>query len=98
LLDTNCCFLLSMFIVILSHFLKIFNLDDLISSENNTSGGDNDREEKEFMVFPYNIELYFVATTVIPVVKAESVFLKLFLFIFFINFFVKKLNLSIYYF
>ena len=87
-----------MFIVIVSHFLKIFNLDDLLSSENNTRGGDKDKEEKEFIVFPYKIELYLVATTVIPVAKAESVFLKLSLFIFFINFFVKKLSLSIYFF
>ena len=62
----------------------------LLSSENNTRGGDSDKEEKEFIVFPYKIELYLVATTVIPVAKAESVFLKLSLFIFFINFFVKK--------
>ena len=76
----------------------MFNLDDVLSIENNTSGGDKDKEEKEFIVFPYKIELYLVATTVIPVAKAESVFLKLSLFIFFINFFVKKLSLSIYYF
>ena len=75
-----------------------YNLDEFISRENNTSGGDKDNEEKEFIVFPYNVELYFVATTVIPVAKAESVFLKLFLLIFFINFFVGKLSLSIYYF
>ena len=72
-----------MFIVIVLEFLKIFNLDDLLSSENNTRGGDKDKEEKEFMVFPYKIELYFVATTVIPVANAESVFLKLSLVIFF---------------
>ena len=90
LLDIICCFLLSIFIVIVSDFLKIFNLDDLLSSENNIRGGDKDKEEKEFMVFPYKIELYFVATTVIPVANAESVFLKLSLFTFFINFFVKK--------
>ena len=36
------------------------------------------------------VELLLVATTVIPVVKVESVFLKLSLFIFFIKFFVKK--------
>ena len=41
---------------------------------------------------------YLVAITVIPVAKAESVFLKLFLFTFFILFFVKKLSLSIYFF
>ena len=87
-----------MFIVIVLEFLKILNLDDLLSSENNTRGGDKDKEEKEFRVFPYKFELYLVATTVIPVAKAESVFLKLSLFIFFINFFVKKLSLSIYYF
>ena len=79
-----------MFIVIVSEFLKILNLDDLLSSENNTRGGDKDKEEKKFMVFPYKIELYLVVTTVIPVAKAESAFLKLFLFTFFIHFFVKK--------
>ena len=63
-----------MFIVIVSHFLKIFNLDDLLSSENNTRGGDKDKEEKEFIVFPYKIELYLVATTVMPVAKDESVY------------------------
>ena len=79
-----------MFIVIVSHFLKIFNFDDLLSSENNTRGGDKDSEEKEFIVFPYKIVLYLVATTVIPVAKAESVFLKLSLFTYFIIFFAKK--------
>ena len=57
LFDINCCFLLNIFIVIFSDFLKIFNLVDLLSSENNTRGGDRDKEEKEFIVFPYNIEL-----------------------------------------
>ena len=47
-------------------------------------------EEKEFIVLPYKTKLYLVATTVIPVAKAESVFLKLSLLTFFINFFVKK--------
>ena len=74
------------------------NLDDLLSRENNTRGGDKDKEEKEFIVFPNKTELYLVATTVIPVAKAESVFLKLSLFTFFIIFFVKKLRLSVYYF
>ena len=48
---------------------------NIFSSENNIRGGDKDKEEKEFIVFPYKIELYLVAITVIPVAKVESVFL-----------------------
>ena len=47
----------------------------MLSSENNTRGGERDNEEKELIVFPYKVELFLVATTVIPVAKVESVFL-----------------------
>ena len=97
LFDIIFCFLLSILIVIVFECLNISNFDDFISSENKTKGGDNDNDEKEFIVFPYKIELYFVVTTVIPVVNVDRVFLKFSLFIFFIHFFVKKLNLSNYY-
>ena len=67
--------------------LKISNFDDLTSRENNISGGDKDKELKELIVFPIKLEFLLVATTVIPVVNFDSVFLKLLLFIFFICFF-----------
>ena len=67
---------------------------DLISRENNTRGGLKDKDEKELIVFPYKLYLLLVATTVIPVVKLERDFLKIFLFIAFIHFFASKLSQS----
>ena len=44
-------------------------------------GGFKDKEENEFIVFPYKIEL-FLTTTVIPVAKFIRTFLKFFLLFF----------------
>ena len=67
-------------------FLKIFNLDDFLSSENKTRGGDKDKDEKELIVFPYKIEFFLVVSTVIPVANVDCVFLKFFISIWYFAF------------
>tara|TARA_Y100001970_G_scaffold64725_1_gene82846 strand:- start:714 stop:1052 length:339 start_codon:yes stop_codon:yes gene_type:complete len=82
--EINFCLLLRIFIVTVLEFLKIFSFEDFLSSENNTNGGDKDNEENELIVFPYKVDLLFVATIVIPVTNFDKVFLKSFILIFFI--------------
>ena len=78
-------------------FLKLFKDDAFISKENKTRGGDIERAEKELTVLPKFIPSTFIPTTVMPVENLLSTFLKSFLLIFSIKFFLKLTKNILYY-
>ena len=73
--------------------LKKSNKEDELSlRENKIKGGSKESEEKEFTVFPINLFFELMLITVTPVTNEPSAFLKFFLLIFLIYFFLHYYN------